>query len=331
MKYKLLTVVVGFAIGGHALAQDAGGALSVGGSVIVTPGLPDVTKKLPAKVGSGMPGEDFAALINSETPLSPEQARRVLQLADQIQRASAERPYPAPVPAMNRVRVSFEAGKAPMIIRLDQNATSAVVMTDSTGAPWPIKMVRAGRKGLLDIPEDGKDLAEDVNTFTVTPLKPTVATNIQIFLKGAPAPITMDVATGQPEVDYRLEVAVDGRGPKAEVTRSPVTTPSTTANLAPAEMDQMLGGVMPSGARLLKAESSGGVDATAYEFGKHMYLKSRSLLISPRPLLSVAAADGTRVYKVPCAGTVLWLDNGKDGISNISGCKVSAFEPQKAN
>lgn len=270
------------------------------------------------KPGAGMTPEDFARLLNMNLPLNPGQVREVNRQTDAVKAARNARVGAAPSPVSVTMRVSLAAGTPPPILRLDSDTVTTLVFNDVTGAPWRVLEVRAGGKDLLEIPKRESLSATPTNMFTVTPLDDHISTNLVIFLEGAPAPVTMLVATNQKEVDLRADISVQARGPAAVM---PMLSHGLTESV-PAELTSMVAGVTPSTAKPLKVLSSDVADTTAWTIGDRMYVRTRANVLTPpvpKDGKVATGADGTKVYELPYAPDVLLMQGGSVGHLRLGG------------
>ena len=270
------------------------------------------------KPGAGMSPEDFARLLNSQLPLNPRQVVDVNRAQDAVKRARNERIGPAPKPVSVTARVTLAAGAEPAIVRLDSDTVTTLVFNDVTGAPWRVTEVRAGGKDLLDIPKRESLASVPTNMFTVTPMDDHISTNLVVFLEGAPAPVTMLVATNQKEVDYRVDVSVQARGPAAVM---PAISRGLAESVSP-ELTSMVSGLTPANAKPLKVISSDVADVSAWVIGDRMYVRSRATVLAPpvpKDGKVATGADGTKVYELPHAPEVLLMQGGSVGRLKLAG------------
>lgn len=271
-----------------------------------------------ATPGAGMTPDDFARMLNATLPLNPTQVREVNRAQDAVKKARNARVGPAPKPVSVTARVTLAAGAAPAIVRLDSDTVTTLVFNDVTGAPWRVLEVRAGGKELLDIPKREQLSATPTNMFTITPLDEHISTNLVVFLEGAPAPVTMLVATGQKEVDFRVDVSVQARGPAAVM---PAISRGLAESVSP-ELTTMVSGLTPANAKPLKVESSDVADVAAWVLGAKMYVRSRATVLAPpvpKDGKVATGADGTKVYELPHAPEVLLMQGGSVGRLRLSG------------
>lgn len=283
----------------------------------------------------GVSPEEFEAFLRERLPLSTEQTRAVRESGAEVNRASKQRLGAVPKPVSTVVRVKLAPGASHLILRLTPDITSAVVFADVTGAPWNVQRIVVGRKAAIDIPEakDGKeggDLKVATNKFTVVPMDDHVSTSMMVYLEGAPAPIPFIVATAQPEVDLRMDVTVEARGPNAVM-------PTLSRNLTesvPAELTSMLSGITPNAAKPLRVTASDVADVKAWVIGTRMYVRARATVIAPpvpKDGKVVTGTDGTKVFELPFAPEVLLMQGGSVGRLRLAGFPLAANAPTQLN
>ena len=279
-------------------------------------------KSVPTKPGVGMSAEEFGALLNKNLPFSGNQVRDINKHSDIIKRARSAHVGPSPYPVSVPARVTLEAGAIPHVIRLSMDTVTTLVFTDVTGAPWNVMKVVAGAKDLLDIPI--KDGDTRTHMFTISPKEEYVDTNLAIFLEGAPAPVMMAVVSNQLNVDFRVDVSVQARGPGAIV---PVISRGLTESVS-AELISMVSGVTPIQARPLKVVASDVSDVQAWVLGNRMFVRTKANILTPavpKDGKVATGADGTKVYELPVTPEVRLMSNGNVGRLQLSGFPPPTF------
>lgn len=273
------------------------------------------------KMGDGLPQDLMGRTFNSEYPLSPEQIRQYRQQLDAQKRASAASPQRRAIAETTRVPITLTPGRPPHVLRLSADLVSTIIITDSTGAPWPIVAVIPGAKDMLDIKRDDKKAP---HLFTVAPLDTYASTNLSIWLEGATVPIVMSVVGQQPYVDFMLEMAVQARGPNA---KAPSVDYSISTDVISSEQNDILNGITPSGATQLKVV---GGDAKAWLFGNKMLLRTSMLLRAPTARRVFSGADGSKVYELPATPVVNMANEGRSVTLSISGFPAPYVSPANA-
>lgn len=246
----------------------------------------------------GLPPEEFAGVKGQVSPMSPEQIRELKKWVDKVLEAEEAPARPPPKPVSYSLNVSLAPGEAPPAIRTATRFVSSIVFVDSQGAPWPVAGWSLGDEKRFDVVQGVKGS----NVLTVTPKRDYAHASLAVFLQDSPTPVSLVLLSGQKEVDTRVDLKLQGRGPKA-------TDPVLVRQ---AEGDQnlmaFLDGVVPDGAKALKVQ---GGNAEAWVFAKRMYLKTRLPIISPAWRDSISSSDGTTVYVMPEATMVLASQNGR--------------------
>jgi intracellular multiplication protein IcmK len=304
-----------------------GGAAAQAPSTPVVPPLPAAIVNASNKPGAGMSSEDFSSLLKQKLPLSPEQVREVNRQSTEIRKAKVAPVGPAPRPVSVTARVTLDAGANPHVLRLNVDTVTSLVFTDITGAPWNVQRVVAGARDVLDISEKSADTKSHM--FTIAPKEDFVNTNLAIFLEGAPAPVVMAVVTNQANVDFRVDVSVQARGPSAVM-------PAISRGLAdsvPAELISMVAGVSPAGSRPLKVVMSDISDVQAWVLGNRMYVRTKANILTPavpKDGKVATGSDGTKVYELPLSPEVRLMSNGVVGRLQLSGFLTPGFNPLNA-
>ncbi len=286
-----------------------------------TAAVPPLPRANPApltlKPGQGLPPEVFNQVLSGQVPLSPKQVREVTRTADDARKAAAASPAGIARPVSSSVTMSLAPGLAPHVLRLADNTVTTVVFTDATGAGWPISSLAIGNKDAFSTSkiEEGRKS----NILTISPLESYANSNISILLEGAPAPITMILMSGQNEVDFRLDVVVQGRGPNAQ---RPVIDRGFTESI-PADLVAVLDGVPPGNAIALRSSH---VEVRAWMVGKRVLVRTRMNLLSPAAIRAASSADGTRVFEIPESPVLLTMSEGVTHRVTLTGFPAPALE-----
>lgn len=217
---------------------------------------------------------------------------------------------PPAKPVNSVVVASLSPGATSPVVRLTKGRTSAIIVTDSTGKPWPIMNF----DGLSDENFvlnrlDGN--AAEGYMLSVTPLGQFVSGNLVLVLKDLPSPLVIEFVTGQSEVDVKTEVRVQAVGPNAVFQAL-----SMPESINP-QLLSLLQGVAPSSAKALVTSTN---DVQAWMSGEHMYVRTRYRVSSPAPIDITTSPDGTFAYKMMPAPVVLYSAGlGKTGSFSVSG------------
>jgi intracellular multiplication protein IcmK len=263
---------------------------------------------LPPPVDTGPSSEDisqarnkaFDALTLTTLPMTGEQIRRLRGLFSQSQRAASAYPVAPPKAVISSQYVSLEPGATPPVIRLGQGFVSSVLFVDSTGAPWPIQSYDIGNPNAYNIQWDKVSnilMMQSITQFTMG--------NLAIQLKGLSTPIMITIVPGQPVVDYRLEMRVQGLGPNAKQG----TVNEGLPDAANSSLMNLLDGVAPPKAKQLSIPNS---NSQAWLIAKDkIYLRTRLTLLSPAWISKMTSADGMNAYEIPKTPSLLVSNQGQ--------------------
>ena len=246
----------------------------------------------------GMSQRAFANMVNSVMPMSPQQIKTLRTLFDRSKHAAAI--YPGgtpPKPTSSAVVVDLSPGSAPPVIRLRNGFITSLVFLDSTGEPWPIQAYDIGDPNSFNVQWNQKS-----NTLLVQSDTTYKSGNLAIMLKGQDTPVMVTLLPGQKAVDYRVDLRVPGFGPYASPT---ISNLPGTAN---PKLINFLNGIPPQGAKTLEVL---GAPAEGWEFGGHIFLRTRLTVLSPSWLASMSSPDGTHVYEITKSPVVLASFRGK--------------------
>lgn len=258
-------------------------------------GVPGTLPPLP------VPGEEinFSDLLRSSLGLTPEQIKEVRRELDKRQKAVSELPKTPPKPVTRSLSASVAPGAVPGVMRVFSGYASSLVVADSTGQPWPIENFAVGNKDLFEV--ERMDSGNG-STLSIVPLNPYASSNLVLYLKGLPTPVALSLVAGQKEVDFRLDLRVQGRGPNAQTSMAGL--PVSTNN----QLTSVLEGVAPSEARPLRVSSP---EAQAWLTREGtMYLRTSLQVISPAWIGSMRSTDGMNAYELAPASSILILRDG---------------------
>lgn len=247
------------------------------------------------------PGEEinFSEVVKGALGLTPDQIKELRRELDSRQRAASELPKKPPKPVTRSLTASTSPGAIPGVMRTFSGYASSLVIADSTGQPWPIENFTVGNKSLFEV---GRLDAGDGSALSIVPLNPYASSNLLLYLRGLPTPISLSLISGQKEVDFRLDLRVQGKGPNAQI--SSMGLPISTNN----QLTSVLEGVAPSDARALRV-SNPEAQAWLTKEGT-LYLRTSLQVISPAWLGSMRSTDGMNAYEMRPASNILILRDG---------------------
>lgn len=248
----------------------------------------------------------FSSAVRGLFPLKPQEIRRFLQIYDTQQRA-VETPIRDPKPQVSVQTISLDPGHSPLTINMAPGHVTTLSILDITGEPWPVQdMTWAGDFEIIEPDQDG-------HIIRITPMSKFAKGNISMRLKGLKTPVTMTLRTNRNNVQYRLDVRIPRRGPKAQ---TPLIQNGITTTAGNQTLSRILEGVPPSGAERLNVQ---GTDSrtSAYAFNGMTYVRTPLNLLSPGWKESVRSADGMHVYALNSAPVLLLSDQGRMIRANI--------------
>lgn len=239
-------------------------------------------------------------------PLSNEQVRDFKQTIDSTEKEIRDNP-PTGMRAATR-QVSLRAGSEIQRVALYPGYTTAIVVEDSDGEPWPVTSVGVGDARIYDVAPINPSAP---HMLVVTPLTRFGSTNITAALKGHPMPLMVQLVTsgdkGRP--DSTLVFHLDQRGPNARpVVMGPAPTPVVNG-----AMLGFVDGVPPEGARPLstlpKLEG-----LWAWEYQGEFVVRTAHAMVWPSWNQVINGQGGIRVYRIPRSGGIL-LDHGGQNVN----------------
>lgn len=273
--------------------------VNAGVSVSTPPRLPGI--------GAGTDPAVLAAAYNGVKPLAPSQIKDVSRRLDGVIAAENYSNLPPARPVTSVSKVSLAPGASIPVLRVAPGKNSTLVITDSTGAPWPVLEVMCG--------SDAFSCAEPVagtrtNMVVVNSNALGGESNISIFLADANAPLILTMVNDQTVADYRMDLVVQAAGPNA--TRAEVRSNVASINTN-VQLQELLQGVTPTGLAALQVRGSlsDSVQAWTDPSGSRTYLRTTMQLVSPGALQVGRLVDGAYGYIIPRSEVVTFASRGK--------------------
>lgn len=230
----------------------------------------------------------FDGLVSEVLPLSPDQIMKLHKYYDLSLQAKATPPKAPPTPHVSSMPVSLEPGSESPVIRLSAGFVSTLLFVDRTGAPWPITAYSLGDPTNFNIQWDG-----DSNTMFMQSTKRYVHANMAVRLVGLNTPVMLTLVSGQKDIDFRVDLQLQSRGPEAfPAVVDQATYAQSNVN---SDMINMLDGIPPQGSIKLKVN---GDYAQAWSYKGKVYYRSKITLLSPAWTATVSSPDGTHVYEI---------------------------------
>lgn len=279
-------------------AQPVGGASDAPAQAAAKPlsirDLQDAFKK------GGLPDEEVIRSMGMASPLTPDQIRAMRKYIDDVRWATSTPPSPPPKASVSSRQVSLEPGTQPSTVRLHNGIVSSLVFQDMTGAPWPVKSLFTGNK------DWETSHAEGSNIIMISPTVEYSESNMSILLDGAPAPIILSLKAGKnSEADHRLDLVVQGRGPKAASISMDVGATAAIPEYLIAFQD----GVPPADATPLKVRGVDGVQVWRHK--QRLVVRTTMTLTAPESPKAIRSADGTYVYELEETPVAYFTFGGK--------------------
>lgn len=241
----------------------------------------------------------FQDMLQKMIPMTPEQIRRLRLKQDEIDLAARGPAGTPPRPVATSQFVSLAPGDKMPIVRMEPGFVTSVVFVDSTGAPWPIELYSLGDPTLFNIAWDKQS-----NILLMQANQKFKHSNVAVKLMGMNTPVMITLVAGQHQVDYRIDLRVQGLGPKAYPVKLTDGLPPRTNDL----LLSLLDGVAPKNAEPAKIK---GGNASAWILKKKLYLRTRMTLISPGWMSSMSSPDGMNIYELMLTPLLLVSDHGQ--------------------
>lgn len=226
---------------------------------------------------------------------TPAQIGYLKQNGLDIARMTASPYVEIPRPVVRSAAINLAPGEQPPIIRLAKGMLTSVVITDNEGNPWPIEKSVINAAQITD--HTTPDQNGETNIITLEPNEAIVWSNISVTLKGKAIPVMFLLASGQPEVDMRVDARVPGVSPKARGTAG-YYVGEIGAHSAVSEIDNaalhFLDGSIPSVAERMQASTTG---AQAWLYNNSLYVKTRYDVLYPSYYAKASTGEGVHVYR----------------------------------
>lgn len=261
--------------------------------------------------------------------MTPEQMRSIKEML-LTQKRSASTPYPTTaIPVTRSLGVKFESGLTPPIIRLSANMLTTIVFTDGAGNPWNIESVALNRQ----LFSDGADVKSGIsntenndsgekptnlvrNILSIEPLNPVAYGNVIVTLEGFDKPVILMLATGQQEVDMRVDARISGINPNRIKKSNFNPNMSTTMDEA---VLLFVDGTPPEDVERMKVSSN---SISAWRFNDELVVRTNKTIIYPAYKSSVTSSSGISVYRFD-------VENQSVTISDMNGQPSTIYIEQE--
>ena len=240
----------------------------------------------------------FLHTLDNTLPLSPGQIKILHKQLDNVRRASASYPGTMPRPVSKVLNVDIKPGATPPVLRLQAGFVTTLVFTDVNGEPWPIQAYDNGNPNAYGIANDFK---ANPSALMIQGKGGFTPANLVVMLKGLSTPVSITLLSGQPVVDYRVDMIIPRSGPNTTIGY--VAAPQ---HASPQLLDVLDGVPLPGAKRL---QVSGG-DVEAWRVGDFMYVRTSLALISPSWVSTMSSSDGTHAYQLRLTSVLLASKGG---------------------
>lgn len=242
----------------------------------------------------------FRQLLNKSMPMSNEQIIQYQKELYRSQQAINTSPTPPPRPISSTITIDLSPGAPPPVIRLAPGFVTSMVFLDSTGQPWPIADFSIGNSKQFNVQWDSKK-----NTLFIQSTGHFTSSNLALRLADMDTPIVISLVSGQKEVDYRVDIQVNGRGPNA----LPPVLDNELPKHRSGNLLSVLDGIPPVGSKELVVSPN--VGRAWVLSGNRLLFRTTVTVLSPAWTSTVASADGTRVYEMMTTPLILATCDGR--------------------
>lgn len=311
IQLRLVAAAAAVAVSSPSWSDDAAGAAG-GGQNQHPASAPAQGDRQPGQSGGNKKDPALKAIadayresVRKVFPLSNEQVRDFKQQIDNTEQEIRGNP-PTGMRAATR-QVSLRAGSDIQRVALYPGYTTAIVVQDSDGEPWPITGVVVGDSALYDVAPINPAARHMV---IVSPLTRFGSASVTVALEGHPMPLMVQLVTtvgDKRRPDSTLVFHLDQRGPNARpVVMGPPPTPVVNG-----EMLGFVDGVPPNGARPLvilpKMEGLWG-----WEYQGEFVIRTTHAMVWPSWNQIINGQGGIRVYRIPKSNGILLDRDGQN-------------------
>ncbi|WP_312937541.1 DotH/IcmK family type IV secretion protein [Stutzerimonas nitrititolerans] len=274
-----------------------------------------------APTASSVASEDGVAPMPPLTPpsnyeeakqqLAPFTSSEVRGLRDSVEGMRQDKAYKPvrTIPRISSETLDLSPGAAIPVLRTAVGEMSTMLFVDSTGAPWPLAAApRNSSSRFFDV-----EWLEGTPSVIVSALSAYETGNVTVFLEGLATPVVVKLVTGETDtnaltrvIDVRKDLRVPGRGPNAKAS---LMGPGKIA-LYDDVMQAFLDGIPPQDAELVTAAGDIPARTRVWQFNQALYVRTQQEIQSAFDQ-SMAAGDGTKVYRLPITPYVTLSDMGR--------------------
>lgn len=243
--------------------------------------------------------------------LAPFSSSEVRELRDSVEGMRQDKAYKPvrTIPRISSETLDLSPGAAIPILRAAVGEMSTMLFVDSTGAPWPLAAApRNSSSRFFDV-----EWLEGTPSVIVSALSAYETGNVTVFLDGLATPVVVKLVTGETDtnaltrvIDVRKDFRVPGRGPNAKAS---LMGPGKIA-LYDDVMQSFLDGVPPQDAELISAAGDIPARTKVWQYQHSLFIRTQQEIQSAFDQ-SMAAGDGTKVYRLPITPFVTLSDMGR--------------------
>ena len=264
--------------------------------------------------------EEAARLGRRTLPFTREQIEILGRLFRTTRLATESARGEPPAGRVRRVRLADLDGAIPEVA-LRRGFTTALLFSDSTGAPWPIE------EALVDeafLPAGGDRAEASSHLLYLAPSAIFMTGNALVKLSRRPEPVALLLRGTGGDADFRVEVRLPEPGPRADPAA--LAAPPSFHAGDPALLSVLSGRIPPEAVRL--GVAGGRPEDRAWRLGGDVLLVTRSHLLSPGPLAAEREPGGRWAYRLPQA-PVLWVStDGRETRLALGEPAVAEAAPQ---
>lgn len=227
-----------------------------------------------------------------DSQLTPEQRKRIKAVELERQRIDSNPYINTANPVVRSIMPDLAPGVTPPIIRVSKNILTSIVFTDLDGNPWFIEKVMLNRNQFNDsagVDGEGKP----TNILTIEPIQAIDYGNVTVILKGKTLPVILLIASGQPDVDVRLDVRMKGKNPDIAVNDIPISARAVSADIDEIGLG-FLDGTIPSDAEMLASSDPA---IRAWNYSGAIYIKSSLDVLYPSYHSRAKSPDNVNIYR----------------------------------
>jgi intracellular multiplication protein IcmK len=257
-----------------------------------------------AKNGGVPSPEDLAFQMSAQHmfPMSPDQIRAFRDMLSQ-QREATDPPLGNLKEVTRSIDLTLKPGEKVPTIRLAGSHVSTVTFSDITGREWPVLTVTSGNPSLFTAQPAGKP--GETNIVVVSPLMRTGQSNLVVTLVGHPVPIVLTLKSGEQEIDSRLDVRLESRGPNASFD---IVNQSALPPTNDSRMQDFLDGVPPQGAKSIPTSSR---EVEAWRLEDMVYIRTKMDVLSPAYIGKSSNISGFNVFSMAESPVIIVSKDGR--------------------